>query len=206
MHLLVSELIEMGILSEIREKTKRKIVALPPERFENILELEENSIKKKRSLMTSLIDSVYNDTSYIMDATGTQVKYYNTVESIDWLYDQILESKEVRTFVNSTEIIKVFPDNWNRFSKAVAKGIRLWDLHVYDSEITNPFDEMPVMYPNCHIKKFPPSVNFESMDYLLYENKIAVIYGFPRPHAIVIENESYYKMSVVLYDLIWNLV
>lgn len=204
-HVLVDQLINLGLLSEIPYGKKRKIIAMPPEAIDQIIKKQEIEIQRKKEVASRAIEAIYHDFSHIKEDSITNTKYYNTIESINWLYDKILDSREVRTCVNSTEIMKVFPGNWKRFLGAVQKGVKLWDLHVYDSKIDTQFENISEMYPNFMIKRLPPSVTFESMDYLLYEDKITIIYGFPRPHAIEIENAAFNKMSTVLFDFLWSI-
>lgn len=205
-HLLCEKLKEVGIVVELQVKAKRKLKGLSPESLMSILEREEQILKKKSLMMQPLIESIYRETSFIKEATETQVKYFTNIDSIDWLYDRILESKEVRTYVNAKEIIKVFPLNWERFMKRVVNGLKLWDFHHFDSFIEEPVKEFSRIYPNFQIKNLPLSVKFDSMDYLIYDGNVAIVYGFPNPHAVVIENRSFYEISRELFDFQWNLI
>lgn len=203
-HLLVKELLDRHILVEVIDKKRRFVKAESPEIFKTFLIQQHATINKKLTDFPNFVELMYKDINFVKENTSIEVKHYVTLESINWLYDEILKSPEVLSYVNASEIIKFFPHNGERFLNAVKRGAKIWDMHLYNSSIEPPFDRLGDFYSNFKLKRLPPSVHFDSMDCLIYENKVAIILGTPTPHAIVIENAHYYQMSKALFEWNWS--
>jgi predicted transcriptional regulator len=205
-HSYVLRLIELGLVQKLIVDKSKRYGALSPESISQIIDRQILDLNKKKESLPSIIDSMYQFSSFIKDSSVSEVKYYKDRDSVSWLYQRILQEDELRTYVNANEIIKIFPENLARFSDAVKRGLKLWDLHLYSSYIDPEFLRLTKTYVNAQVKRFPPSVTFDPMDVLLYNGKVSIIFGLPNIHAIEISNLQYYNMSKALYDLIWGIL
>ncbi|MEP7103799.1 MAG: helix-turn-helix domain-containing protein [Candidatus Dojkabacteria bacterium] len=203
-HINLKSLIELGLASELHKGNKRVIIAEPPEKLSYLVEQEKWKLKRKEDNLKDVVGSIYDMVDNVKENTFSQVKYYEGKKAVSKLYDEILKSKEIRSYANTEEITKIFPENFDLFINYAKQKGELWDLL-----ISNPHSEQYINLkdiPKYHLKYFPENMSFEPCDYLIYEDKIATIYGERKPYAIVIKNELLAKNALNIHKLLWNLL
>lgn len=204
-HLTIETLIKKGLATHIQNGSRRQIIPEPPEKLSVLIDQEKWEIKRKEDNLQDIITSIYDTVLNAKENTESQVKYYEGKRAVQNIYDDILRSSEIRAYVNSGEIIDVFPENFEKFQSVARNGrTEIWDLQE-DNYLSRQFTEK-VKIQNYHLKFFPKDIKIHSMDYLIYEDKITIIRGKPTPLAIVIQNRLLYENAKVLFDLMWRLL
>lgn len=204
-HSNCEDLLRKGLLSMIRKGGRRFLIAEAPEKLNFILQAEELKLQRKRQLLPKTLALLKNEISHVGGKTHFDVRTYEGKNALDMLYDEILKSKELRAFVNAEEINRIFPENFQRFRDAAAKGdIEIWD--VVENNSIGKIQESKDPNANYHIKILPQGVEIGSMDYLIHDNKITIIEGEPEPVAVVISSPSLYLNSKAIFEVMWNLL
>lgn len=203
-HINIESLIKKGLATHIKMGAKRHIIAEPPEKFSTLLAQEKVSIKRKEDSLPDMMKLISNSIANVKENTSSEVRYYEGRDNISNLYDEILKSKEIKSYVNTGKILNIFPENNVKFIKAIKKGAIIWDLQG-DGEYIQSMNEAMV-YPNYHVKLFPNGITINSMDYLIHDDSIAIVYGEDSPTAIVIKNKLLAENARILYDLLWGLL
>ncbi len=204
-HTNAENLLRKGLLSTIKRKTKRYLIAESPEKIESILRSQELELVRKRELFPELLSILKAEISHPNSKTHFEVRTYEGKTAIESLYDEILVSKEVRAFVNAAEIHRIYPNNFHKFGNASAKG----DIEIWDIVENNPYGNLQRKlnnYKNYHIKVLPEGVSVGSMDFLIHDNKITIIEGDLEPVAVVISSPALYINSKSIFDCMWQLL
>jgi HTH-type transcriptional regulator, sugar sensing transcriptional regulator len=204
-HMNIESLIQKGLVSHLKVGAKRKIIAEPPEKLNILLDQEKIQVKRKEEALPDLIKTIYDSVSNVKENTHSEVKYYEGIRSVSFLYDEILKADVVKSYVNSEKILHFFPENTEKFYKAVLRGCKLWDLQEKNPLLEEIFEKFKE-HPNYYIKFFPEDIKIHSMDYLIYEDCIATIQGGDFPLGIVIKNKFLANNARTLYDLMWRLL
>lgn len=211
-HQIIARLQSQGVVSTLIVGVKKKFVAESPQYFERIhkskkIELETklkdlNSFELDFNKFLKFFDNVKKDDN----SSKTQIKIYEGKKAVSKIYDRILESKTLKTYANAEEIMKYLPENHFKFQNAVQKGLELWDLFV-PNEVSKHNASDYIGSKNYHVKFFPENIKINSMDYLIYEDNIAIIQADKKNiTAIVIENELLAENARNIYDLLWKLL
>lgn len=205
-HVNSQNLIKKGLLSSIKKGSKRFIIAEAPAKLESLIRNEEINIERKRDLLPGVLELLKNEASASRNSkTHFDVRTYEGKDAINYLYEEILKSKELRAFVNAEEINRIYPQNFKRFSEAAKKGsIEIWDVVE-----NNSFGQLQVKknnFGNYHMKILPKGVEIGSMDYLIHDNKITIIEGDEEPVGVVISSSALYSNSKALFDAMWGLL
>lgn len=203
-HIYIDKLKDKGLITELQVGNRRKIIPEPPEKLKLVIENEKVELRRKEEGIESLINKIYDTITNAKSSSDSSVKYYEGINSISALYDEILQASEIRTYANASEILDIFPDNTVKFIEAVKKGHILWDLMV-ETPQAHEF-MINCNYPNYFHKYFPKSLKINSMDYLIYGDSIAIIQSRPKLFGIVIKNKYLAENARLMYDLLWGLL
>lgn len=204
-HINSENLIKKGLVSTLKRGSKRYLVPEPPEKVESIIKAQEIDLNRKKALFPEVLNLLKNEISHQGSKTHFDVRTYEGKVAIDYLYDEILKSKELRAFVNAEEINRIYPNNFNKFGEASKKGnIEIWDI--VENNAFGILQKKMCTSSNYHIKILPEGVEIGSMDYLIHDNKITIIDGDIDYVAVVITSSSLYENSKAIFDVMWKLL
>lgn len=198
-------LIKKGQVSVVKKGKRRFLLPENPERLESLIKFQEEEVKRRQTLFPDLIKILKQEASGNVLQSKFEVRTYEGKVAISNLYDEILQSKEIRAFVNPEEINRIYPENFKKF--AAATNIR--DTKVWDIVENNGIGNLQVKTntsPNYKIKVLPEGVEIGSMDYLIHDNKITIIEGDLEPVAVVISSKALYENSKAIFDCMWMLL
>lgn len=204
-HLAVNELISKGLVSQTKYGERRILIPESPEKIQLLVESEKLNIKRKEEGLSVLIDSIYEQIHSAKTSTEFVVKYIEGRESVSVLYDSILESKEIRAYYNFKALTTMFPENGEKFLQAGLKGVKVWDI-IADGDSGSLMwnHKMYSQTENVKFKLLPERIDMGFMDYLIYENRIAMVYFEDVPKAILISNPLLSANAKALFDLMWG--
>lgn len=208
-HQNIEKLVTLGILYQVQKGSSRILYAAEPEIFsdilDNFIQQKSNESEKLSSIETN-VNSLINELNFDDNRTigdRVNIKYLEDKAAISSLYDEILKSDEIKSYVNTSDVLYHFPENEEKFYSAAKKGASLWDLQIL-SEQALKFRELCSDVSTYHVKFFPVGMNFHAMDYLIYEDSIAIVQGESVPHAVVIKDKHLADNARSLYDLLWG--
>lgn len=206
-HLNVTSLISLGLVTQMQRGNKRVIIAEPPEKITYLLDQEKSKLERKTNNLQNVITTIYDDIDNVKENTTAQVKYYEGVKAVQRVYDDILTSKEVSAYVSPEQIWEKLPDNYYSFPKALAKGLKLRDIVSKDKHYELFVDTYTNM-EGIEFKFLPENSKLQSMDYLIYRDSIAIIQPTQKNNisAIVINNKGLSLNSRILFDVMWEIL
>ncbi len=202
----IESLTDKNLVHKITVGRKRKFVARDPIYLQNLvaiknakLSAEQREIEIASSNLDKLINQLEeNGKSYFQAG----MKVLTNKKAIASIYDEITKSKEIRSFLNSDDVVNIFPENAKKFSDAVNNGSKSWAIFS-NNKSSHDLIKKHANEQNYYYKFFPKNFNYKSMDYLIYSGKIAIVERSLEPIAYVIENQLLYENSKALFDLIW---
>lgn len=204
-HIAANQLVSKGLVSQTKYGERRILIPETPEKLQLLLESEKLNIKRKEEGLHNLIDNIYEQIYAAKNSTEFVVKYIEGRDAVASLYDSILQSQEIRGYYQFEGLTKVFPENDRKFLEAGQRGVKVWDI-VADGKDENNI-QSHMMYSqtdNVKFKLLPPDMKIGFMDYLIYDQKLAMVYVEGVPKAIVISNGLLYENAKSLFDLLWR--
>ena len=204
-HVAINSLISKGLVSQTKYGDRRIVIPETPEKIQLLLENEKMNIRRKEENLGSLIENIYGLVNAAKDSTEFVVKYIEGRDAVVSLYDSILESKEIRSYYDYAKLRKLYPENQLKFFNAGQRGTKIWDI--ISSQEDNSYIDGQKMYEglkNVRFKRLPKNINLSVMDYLIYDDKIALIYVETKPKAVILSSKLLAGNTRVLFDLLWE--
>lgn len=209
-HLNVENLVKTGLLSQTKShKNKRRmLIAESPEKLGEIIEDEKRKIDKVQKKLGEVIGSIHDIMPGVRDNTTTEIKYYETDTEVLHLYKEILRSDEVRSYVNDKNEAPKFAELTDRmFVKAHRTNpkMKIWDILYKDRNINEYVNKM--VDGRFFYKYFPDTLKMPQIDYMMCDNKVAVVtFVNGRVRAVLHYNKNYYEAAKAIFDFIWQVV
>jgi len=206
-HFNVEGLIERGLIIQTMNGARRRIVAENPQKINYLVEQKEKNIKQLKDDFPDFIKTLeYVSPGKPPPSMKAEVKYYEGKNSVRLVYKDIVKANEIRSYVNSIEINRIFPENFSLFSKAHEqnKQMKMWEIIKKPPEIKTYIDSMDLS--RYFIKIVPKTINLSIIDNLIYDDKVAIINVKKNPTAIVITNKEYYENSKAIFDFVWEMI
>ncbi len=208
-HQNIEKLVKLGLISETFSDNKRRVFANEPSIIKDLIIQNEQSLKvqlQKTEDLKKTADTLINNLTFIKELKPNEfidIEYHRGKAAIAKLYDKILSSKTVHTYVEQNQVLNYFPENFDKFGDAVYRGTEIWDLSLHggiNEEFLPQFEDKE----NYHYKFFPKGIKIEPMDYLIFNDSLAIIQSDPELSAIVIKSKVLADNSRVLYKLLWD--
>lgn len=203
---IIDSLTKKDLVHKILIGHKHKFAARDPMYLQNLIAIknakliaEKSELEIASSSLSKLINQLEESEKSYFQAG---MKVLTSKKAMTSVYDEITRSQEIRSFLNSDDVVNIFPENAKKFSNAVNNGSKSWAIFINNKSsrdlIKKHFNES-----NYYYKFFPKNFNYKSMDYLIYSGKIAIVERSVEPIAYIIENQLLYENSKALFDLIW---
>lgn len=204
-HFNVESLIEKGLIIQTMHGARRKIMAEKPEHIHFLIERKESELKELRQnypVIRNIINTIIPQTN----TPKVEVKYYEGIKGVQLIYDDVLQAKQIRAYVNAMEVAKVFPNNMNMFIKTHTKraDMKIWEIMNRAPEVEKYAKKMTM--GRYFYKFIPSSLNLSIVDYLIYDNKVAIINIRENPTGMIIINTDYYDNAKAIFDFVWEML
>jgi len=206
-HNTVEELIKKGLVSQTNYGERRMVVAEDPKKLEFLMEQKQWEMKKLEDNLPEIVKSIYDAVPKAKDNVETSVKYYEGEKELRYVYDQILKSSNIYTFVNVDKIKDNFPEYIDIFSNALKSksGIEMWEILEHHNRGSDSEDDYNS--PKYHFKYVPAGTTLTDTDITIFDDNIALInIQKERPTAIIIQSRSLAQAVKNIHQLAWNLL
>lgn len=208
-HQNIEKLVKLGMIAQVKKNNVRFLYPESPEVINKIIDkflvqktIKENLLDNANKPLVGLIGNIISIPEGNLN-TEVDIKYLEEKSLISDLYNDILQAEEVKSYVNTSEVLNHFPENEEKFYLAAKNGIKVWDLQI-KSERASQFRKLCEGIDNYYVKFFPDGVKFHAMDYLIYSDSIAIVQGTQMPTAVVIKSKNLADNARSLYDLLWG--
>lgn len=208
-HFQVNNLINKGLVVQLKKAARRQVAAEPPERLQYLIEQKEKQTKQLRDDFPDFIKTINSGLphSKTQDA-DVEVKYYKGKQGCYLIYDDVLKAKELRTYVNSEKIATLFPEIIKLFNHThnSRQDMNIWEIMSKSSAFdANKYTQN--MAPERYFIKFvPPTMNLSVVDYLIYDGKVAIVNISDNPTGMIIINQDYYENAKAIFNFVWKML
>lgn len=208
-HFNIENLIHKGLVVQTMIGARRQIMAEDPKRIEYLIEKKEKNIKQLKTDFSDFLTSVQSILGEGHSSRSeVDVKYYKGKQGVQFIYDDVLNAKELRTYVNSKEIAKIFPNNVNFFIKTHNnnKDMFIWEIMNKSSIFDSTEYSMKMAKNRYFVKYVPETMNLSVVDYMIYDGKVAIVNIRENPTGLIIINKDYYENAKEIFNFVWKML
>jgi sugar-specific transcriptional regulator TrmB len=181
-----------GLVSHIEKNGRRHYIAEDPSKIGQILKERVHNF----SGMLPELKALYNSSP-----TKPRVQFYEGKEEIKALYEHLKDVAWYDSIFSQIEVLKVWGNYSNELGKKVAdNGVEVREL-VTSSD--NPEYAKYYKKGKQELRHLPDWVEF-NQDFILFENKLALISYEKDLHTIVIESPGIVQSFRSLFDFMWE--
>jgi predicted transcriptional regulator len=206
-HVNIENLTQKGLVTQIKKGrgSRRLIMAEPAEKLSVIFKARKAKLEAAENQLDFITQGITNLKKEQRQSGGMEIRRYSGKDEIRLVYEDVLKAKEIRTYANTSEILKIFPGNIQKFIDAHKKNrdMHIWEI-MKDSKETQ-----------AYIKKMVPERFFcrlvteglplLSTDYLIFDGKVALIEILNGAiSGIVIEDKNFYESSKIIHEFVWG--
>jgi HTH-type transcriptional regulator, sugar sensing transcriptional regulator len=195
---VVETIRQKGLMSVEIKGWKKLFVVESPDKLKFILNAKKEQLEKN---LPDLF-SIYN-----LKGDEGFIKYYEGVESIKSIYEDILKrltSKDWYLVIGSTDPwINLDPKYFKNFLERRAKKNSDLRLLLQESEVAKKYQTNRVI--NGKIKMLPKGFSTTS-NMIILQNKLVLHQLLPTTKAIVIENPSIIQMTKEMFEIMWEAI
>lgn len=207
-HVTIESLTKKGFANSIKKGkgSRRLIMAEPMEKIGLILDnklAKIESAKKMLPIIERQADSLKKPK--ISDSSKMEIRRFKGKHEVQMIYEDVLRATNVRTYANVAEIAETFPENMYLFIQSAKKNPKkkIWEI-MEDSAATRMYKASIASYRNIQCKLATKQINLASIDYIMYDGKIAVIEATEGINGLVIEDNNLYKNAVAIHKVVWE--
>ena len=205
-HVNVDSLVQKGLATQLSKGrgSRRYIIAEPVEKLELLLKNKKAKLEAAENRLPDVMKGLLELKDANIAGGNMEIGHYKGLEEVRLIYDDILKANEIRTFGNTMEVAKFFPENFSRFIEAHNnnKNMIIWEILENSPATRHYILSMDQSRCFCRLasKKLTPSI-----DCLIYDGKIAMIDEKPGSvSGIIIENANFYNISKAIHQFVWN--
>ena len=206
-HFQIDNLIQKGLVTQLKQATRRQVVAEPPERLHYLIEQKEKSVRLLKSDFPDFIKTLTNHLPKPKSQEQkVEVKYYDGKKGVQLIYNDVLSSKEVRSYVKLDAISTIFPNNFALFNKKMKENpdLIIWEI-VEQSKISEKNIRIFSKNKRYHYKLAHPSIKLSASDVMIYNNKIAMVDLRQHVSGVIIISKDFFEISKEIFDFVWKM-
>lgn len=205
-HFNIENLIGKGLVSQTRKNSKRLLIAENPENLTILLEKRKSDISKLEGGIGSLVSALKTHSLKKVEGFSMQVKYFEGRDAVKAIYNDSLNAKVVRSYVNLQKVASVFPENQERFVSFLQENsdLELYEI-VDDSSISKSLVKLfSETSANYKYKFVPAKIKLSAADVLIYDGKVAVINLGEQTAGMILDNYEYFEISKEIFEYLWS--
>lgn len=208
-HFNIQSLINKGLITQIKKGRSRELTAQSPDSLRYLIEQKQRHLKSLHESFESL-QPIMNTLHSTPSRVGNQfnAKFFSGENAVRMVYRDVLNSKEVRSYVNVKNIYEVCPENAQLFSDAVnKKQITMWEI-IEDSPASRA--DVKIQDSSHYFYRFLPSTWNQTLffDYMIFNERIAIVTVDEqnKPLGVIIKNKNVYEHSKHIFEMIWSIL
>jgi sugar-specific transcriptional regulator TrmB len=203
----ITSLLENGVILSIMHASKKQLVAIEPDRLQYLIDKKMETVKSLQAQFPNFVNSLEASTAQPASSMKVDVKYYNGLNGIKAIYEDMFKAKEIKVFSTLSEIAPLFPNDPDLFDNALKRNpdLRIFEIYGDSPNAIKKFNY--TAKSNRYFYKFMPStVGLASPGIVMYNNKVAIVNAGDKISGVVLYNKDYYTNSKKLFDFIWQLL
>jgi sugar-specific transcriptional regulator TrmB len=201
----IDQLVDKGLIMKLVQGSKKLVAANEPESLEHLIEEKLKNAKEVQKGFPTILNNLKSSLPQQATDKEADIKYYRGKNGVRKIYMESLKANEIRSYVNSEEIAKAFPDNYELLDMAFKSNpdIKIFEI-CEDSQKTR--ERLKLANKNHFYKILPKKMELTSQDVLIYDNTIAIIDLKGATNGIVLHSLDLSKNFQLLFDLLWQVL
>ncbi len=209
-YIYIDQLIEKGLLIKL-VKGSHKLVAAnkPDDCLQDLVEKKIRIAKSVQNEFPDVLKEIAISFPQVKEVSEAEIKYYKGKIGVKKIYEDVLQAKEQRSYVDTTKIIEVFPENFQLFNKMlhIDPDVKMFEIFQNSSEEkTETYLQFVTKHKNYFYKILPKGIELTAQDILIYDNKVAIISFNDVISGVVLQNGDLYNIFRTLFDVMWQLL
>lgn len=207
-YIYVDLLVEKGLVIKTVKGSRKQVAAINPEEgLEELVKQKIKSAEETKSEFSGMLEAINQLTPSTQAKEEAEIKYYKGKGGVKKIYDEVLKTTELRSYVNIEEIANVFPENFPLFDSALKRNtdMVMYEIVENSPEAKKRFDKA-VKRDRYFYKFLPENMKLTAQDILIYDNKVAIIHFKDSVSGIVLESTDLYTNFKLLFDFVWKVL
>jgi len=190
---ILGSLIEMGAVSYVEKRGRRRFSAVEPQIVQKIY---EDKVKKFQAVVPEL-QNIYQKVS-----TRPRTRYLEGKAGIEIVFQEILaEAKEVWSITSATDWMGAYPDYADYVSALAEAKIKIYDLVKFSKE----GEEYQKLYKKpLQEARYLPKNSTYTTDFIVWNDKLVMICYGTDIHTVAVESPQIANSMKDLHRLLWN--
>jgi len=194
-YIILQDLISRGYVNQLPEKKINEYQAIDP----SAIVIEQKTAIKNFTEMIPFLQTLHNK-----GRGRPKIHYIENKKGIWKIYEEMGYAKEVLFFTSLSKIEKYYPTEYKRWignlQKRVYKlaGRYLIGENAEDMKLGKEFNKAEQKV------KYLPGVKQLSMDFAVYDNKLAITSLEEEPFLVLIESESLVNSIRPIFEIAWK--
>jgi sugar-specific transcriptional regulator TrmB len=201
----IDQLVEKGLIMKLVKGSKKLVVACEPENLKILVEEKLRKANEVQKEFPNILRSLTTSLPKKNNIDEAEIKYYKGKNGVKKIYEEALKSNEVRSYVNTEEIAKAFPNNYQLLDIAYKSNPNIKIFEICE-ESPKTRERLKLIHNNHFYKVLPKHMKLTSQDVLIYDNKVAIIDLKGATNGIVLHNLDLSKNFKLLFDFLWNVL
>lgn len=209
------KLVDKGLVTRTVRGKRRLLVAEEPGKVKRIVDAKELEIVSKQKEIESVksgldgfVKNVIEMVPKVLEKSEVKVRYYEGEEEVLMVYRNSLKSDKAYSFANLDKYYEIFPGTIDMWEEALINNPK---RQVWDILVNTPLARKIGLegdYERYYVKIFPDSQlfkGFEFSDYVIYENKVAMIQLQKGNTVATVIDSKHMSMSLIaLHQTLWR--
>lgn len=188
---LLEDLAQKGLVSQQTKLGARRYIAEDPKKLKSLLEEKIHTLDDLLPNLRSL---------YAQGPDKPRARFYEGKESIKQVYEEVLRSNGYDCLYTPASIVPVFGDFVEEFARRAFKdGLKIREIVA--GLLRPPFYDKYFKSPRQEVRYLSEAVT--QGEFILFENKVAMISYTPHLHALVVEGSAITQMVQIMFEQTW---
>src|SRR5437868_4612764 len=131
----IDQLVEKGLIMKLVRGSKKLVVASEPENLEQLVEEKLKNAKAVHEDFPSILHALTSSLPPEATNKDAEIKYYKGKNNVKKIYIEALNAKEIRSYVNSEDFKKVFPENYQLLDVAYKSNPQLKIFEICEESV-----------------------------------------------------------------------
>jgi sugar-specific transcriptional regulator TrmB len=207
-YLYINQLIEKELIVKLVKGSRTQIAAVQPNTMlPYLVEKRAATAKTLQEQLPSILQNIASSFPKVEDAGEAEIKYYKGRLGVKKIYEDVLKTKELRSYVDVLKISEIFPENFQLFNDAFKHNpdIKMFEIcgnSPKAKEYIQGFNENK----RHRYKILPNDMELTGQDVLIYDNKIAIINLKDTISGIILHNNDLFNNFKLLFDFLWKIL
>ena len=209
----LESLFARGLISKIVNGKHTKFSLTDPKKSLQTV-LKEFTIQKKEELkeMELAFPTIVKEFPKVLarskETSEAETKFYNGKAGVKKIYEDVLKSKEQRSYVDEAKIVEIFPENLSLFNEFLEKNpqAKIFEIFQNSSPTSSSYLKLVAKKKNYFYKYLPKGIKLTAQDIFIYDGKVAIISFKDRVSGMILQNRDLYSNFKKLFDVMWNLL